>query len=222
MEKLSLKECLLFEEALADRKRRSDLVYHEKFAKKELDRVIVELSGNESGVLTRLASRYDRLAKAIKVMGEKKDELNADIKDRVEALFAAEDIVLTRVIETVSFTMTVSKKAKQDDKIVVDYKGIAEALAKLIPDELQAQVDAIAKAYTTISAQPDKSPGLQVKAKVTEDLLDDIIAYAQLSFPYLKAAVSLMLRKLLKNVAVWVPKFDNKLNALRKMAGIPA
>jgi uncharacterized protein YdcH (DUF465 family) len=209
MEKLTLKERLLIEEASEDRKRRADLTYVEKKVKNELDRVIVELKGNESGTLTRLASRYDRLDKAIKVMGQKRNELNAEIKEKVEDLFAAEDIVLTRVIETVSFTMTVSKKSKVADKVAIDYEAIATELAKLIPDDLQAKVDEIVKAYTTITPQPDKSPALSVKAKVTEGIISD-----------LKASIVSLIKKIVKSIASWAPKFDKKLDKLKKMAAV--
>ena len=209
MEKLTLKERLLIEEATEDRKRRADLTYVEKKVKNELDRVIVELKGNESGTLTRLASRYDRLDKAIKVMGQKRNELNAEIKEKVEDLFAAEDIVLTRVIETVSFTMTVSKKSKVADKVAIDYEAIATELAKLIPDDLQAKVDEIVKAYTTITPQADKSPALSVKAKVTEGIISD-----------LKASIVSLIKKIVKSIASWAPKFDKKLDKLKKMAAV--
>jgi citrate lyase gamma subunit len=209
VDKLTFKEKMLIEEAAEDRKRRPDLDYQEKFVKKQLDRVIVELTGNESGVLTKLASRYDRLDKAIKVMGQKKNELNAQIKEKVEDLFAAEDVVLTRVIDTISFTMTVSKKSKVDDKTAVDYKAIAEALAALIPEELQSKVEEITKMYTTVTAQPDKSPALSVKAKVTEGLLGD-----------LKATVVAAIKKVIKSIASWSTKFDKKLAALKKSAQV--
>ena len=202
---LTLKESFLLSEAEEDRKRRDDLNYLEKKTKGVVERVIVELNGNESGVLTKLASRYDRLDKAIKVMGQKKNELNASIKEKAEDLFAAEDVVLTRVIETVSFTLTVSKRSKVLDKTTVDYQGIAEELAKLIPDELQAKVDEIVKAYTTIAAQPDKSPALSVKAKVTEGLLQD-----------LSAKVVQLIKKLVKSVTSWAISYDRKLDKLKR------
>ena len=84
---LTLKESFLLSEAEEDRKRRDDLNYLEKKTKGVVERVIVELNGNESGVLTKLASRYDRLDKAIKVMGQKKNELNASIKEKAEDLY---------------------------------------------------------------------------------------------------------------------------------------
>jgi len=207
---LTLKEHLLITEAEEDRKRRADLTYTEKRVKNELDRVTVELSGSESGVLTKLSGRYDRLDKAIKLMGEKKNELNADIKSRVEELFSAEDVVLTRVIETVSFTMTVSKRLKKaDDKKVVDYEAIATELAKLIPEELQAKVEEITLAYTKLIPQEVKSPGLSVKAKVNEGLFTD-----------LKAGVVSMVKRVIKSITSWAIKYDKKLLALKKMAQV--
>lgn len=206
---LTLKESILFQEADEERKRRGDLTYTEKKTKGVVERVIVELNGNESGVLTKLASRYDRLDKAIKVMGQKKNELNADIKAKVEDLFAAEDIVLTRVIETVSYTMTVSKRSKVDDKTTVDYKSIAEELAKLIPEELQAKVEEITKAYTTVMAQPDKSPALSVKSKVTEGILQD-----------LGTKLVQMIKKLIKSVTSWAISYDRKLDKLKRQLNV--
>ena len=206
---LTLKEHLLITEADEDRKRRKDLTYTEEYTKKLVSKVIIELSGNESGVLTKLAGKYDRLDKAIKLMGVKKNELNANIKAKVEDLFAAEDVVLTRVIETVSFTMTISKKSKTDDKTVVDYETIAKELAKLIPDDLQAKVEEITKAYTVISTQPDKSPALSVKAKVNEGLIGD-----------LKAVVVSMVKRAIKSITSWAIKYDKKLLALKKIAQV--
>jgi hypothetical protein len=206
MEHLTLKEHMMISEADELRKRRTDLKYVEKEAKKQVEKVIVELNGAESGVLTKLASRYERLDKAIKVMAEKKDELNADIKAKVEDLFAAEDVILTRVIETCSFTLTVSKREKQDDKTTVDYEAIAKALQGLITEELQPQVDEIIKTFTVIEKREDKSPALRVKAKVNEGLLSD-----------LAASVVSLIKKMVKSVASWAPKFDKKLAAVKKL-----
>jgi len=206
MEHLTLKEHMMISEADELRKRRTDLKYVEKEAKKQVEKVIVELNGAESGVLTKLASRYERLDKAIKVMTEKKNELNADIKAKVEDLFAAEDVILTRVIETCSFTLTVSKREKQDDKTTVDYEAIAKALQGLITEELQPQVDEIIKTFTVIEKREDKSPALRVKAKVNEGLLSD-----------LAASVVSLIKKMVKSVASWAPKFDKKLAAVKKL-----
>jgi hypothetical protein len=205
MTNLTLKEHMLITEA-----RREDLKYIEKKVKDQLERVTLELHGAQSAPLTKLAARYDRLNKAIKTMGEQRDKLNEDIKGKVEDLFAAEDVVLTRVIDTVSFTMTVSRKTKTADKTVVDYEKIAGELAKLIPDELQPKVDEIVKAYSTLVLGQEKSPALQVKAKVAEGLLSD-----------LGSKLANAVKTVVKSVASWAKGYDKKLSALKKEAKVP-
>lgn len=210
MSKTTFKETLVLSEA-----RRDDLHYTEKVVKNKIDRLIVELSGNESAAMTKLASRYERLDKAIKKMGEKKGELNDQLKDRVTDLFRAEDVVFTRVVETTSFSMTLSKLVKsadQDPKVVVNYEAIANALAKLIPDELQAKVDEITKMYTEISIAADKAPALRVKSKVDESLNEGILDMIR--------GMATKVARWAKGMATWAVSYDKKLAALKAKASV--
>lgn len=189
--------------------RREDLTYLNKVVKNKIDRVTVELSGSDSGSMTRLAARYDRLSKAIDAMSKKKDELNVSLKDKVTELFDAEDEVLTRVVETVQFTMTLSKRVKVEDqepKKVVNYEKIAEELAKLIPDELQAQVQAITEAYTETKIAAEKAPALRVVGKVNEDALSQVRAFF--------ATLGQKLTKFIQGVRQWGTGYDAKLRTL--------
>lgn len=218
--KTSFKESLLVEavllEAVILEARRADLSYNEKVVKNKIDRVAVELEGNDSASMTRLASRFDRLDKAIKRMGEKRGELNEQLKDKVTDLFDAEDVVLTRVVETASFVMTLSKlvkAAEQEPKKIVNYEKIAEELAKLIPAELQEKVEEIQKLYTEISLAQDKSPGLRVKNKVDESLNEGIVDFfKKITAKAIKAA---------KSLASWALSYDKKLAGLKKQAAVP-
>lgn len=208
MDKTTFRETLVLSEA-----RRENLKYTEKVVKNKIDRVIAEVSGNESGVLTRLAARYERLEKAIKRMGEKRSEINEQLKDKVTDLFNAEDIVFTRVVETTSFTMTLSKLVKgadQDPKTVVNYEEIAKELAKLIPDELQAKVDEITALYTQVSIAADKSPALRIKGKVDESLNEGVLDIIK--------GVAAKLMKFAKSAASWAVGYDKKLAALKLKA----
>lgn len=197
------------QEALAIlEERKPGLTYVEKRVKGIIDRLTVELHGSDSSVFSRLAARYERLDKAIKKMGEKKNELNEQLKTRVEELFAAEDVVLTRVIETASFTLTLSKKQKQDPKKLVNYESIAAELVKLVPEELEAKVNEIYEAYTQIIPQEDKSPALRVKGKLEEGVLDML------------ATAIKTVKGLLKKMLTWGAKYDKKLAALKADAGV--
>jgi hypothetical protein len=206
--KTTFKETIVLSEA-----RNPDLTYSEKVVKNKIDRVTVELAGNPSGVMSRLTSRYDRLDKAIKTMTVKRNEMNEQIKENVTELFNAEDIVLTRVVETISFTLTLSKlvkSAEQNPKTSVDYEAIAKELAKLIPEELQAQVEAITKMYTEVSIAADKSPALRIKNKndkLDEGLMDSIKGLAN------------KVVKWAKSMASWAVGYDKKLAALKAKAG---
>jgi predicted metal-dependent hydrolase len=206
--KTTFKETIVLSEA-----RNPDLTYSEKVVKNKIDRVTVELAGNPSGVMSRLTSRYDRLDKAIKTMTVKRNEMNEQIKENVTELFNAEDIVLTRVVETISFTLTLSKLVKsseQNPKTTVDYEAIAKELAKLIPEELQEQVEAITKMYTEVTITADKSPALRIKNKndkLDEGLMDSIKGLAN------------KVVKWAKSMASWAVGYDKKLAALKAKAG---
>jgi len=191
---------------LVEGTRQVGLNYTEKVVKGKIDRVIAEFTGNQSGAITRLAGRYQRLNDAIEIMGKKRNELNTQIKGLAEELFNDEDTVLTRVLETVSFTLTISKRAPAPDKVKIDYDKIIEALSKLVPIELQPQIEAITEAYTTIIAQPEKSPALTVKPKVAESIGD------------WGAKILKIINALSTKIKAWAVAYDKKLNALKLKA----
>jgi hypothetical protein len=191
--------------------RDKDLKYTEKVVKNKIDRVTVELHGHHSGAMSALTNRYDRLDRAIKEMTIRRNEMNEKIKDKVTDLFDAEDIVLTRVVETVSFTLTLSKlvkAAEQKDKVVVDYESIAKELAKLIPDELQKAVQEITDRYTEVSLAADKSPALRVKNKNDDKLAEDVLSSLKRYMESIHKWVSSMVK--------WGNKYDKKLNKLKE------
>ena len=184
--------------------RRQDLKYVEKKVKDNLDKVIVELKGSESGSLTRLADRYKRLDDAIDKLSKQRSELNLKVKEMSEDYFDPEDVVLTRIIETVSFTMQLSKRVQQPDAVSIDYEGIAKELAKLIPDELQKQVDEITAAYTKITPKGVKSPALSIKSKVKESIGSDLLSLIKNTFT-----------NLVKSIKDWSTSYDKKLETLK-------
>ena len=185
--------------------RRADLNYKEKLVKHQLDRVIVELEAHESGAMTKMASRYFSIDKAVKKLMEVKDKMNAGVKERAEALFNAEDIVLTRVVETVSFTLTLSKQMQIEasERTVVNYELIAKELMKLISDELKPQVDAIVKEATTKTAIPasTKSPALRIQPKVEEGFIDSTVD---------------MFKNFVIRFKNWAKMYDRKLTELKR------
>ena len=185
--------------------RRADLNYKEKLVKGQIDRVTVELEAHESGAMTKLASRYFSIDKSVKKLMEIKEKMNAGVKERAEALFNAEDIVLTRVVETVSFGLTLSKQMQTAETTVekVNYEKIAKELMALISEDLKPQVDAIIKEATTKTVIPasTKSPGLRITPKNEGFVGDAVNKFKELVLRF-------------KN---WARSYDKKLNNLKRM-----
>ena len=152
--------------------RQPQFKYTEKRVKGALQKVILELEGNDSGAMTRLAKRYERLDKTAKLLKEKRDELNAAVKEVGDRIFDAEDALSTRIIETVTYTvmLTAAEKAehKQPTK-KVDYESAFAALARLVP-QLEEKTKEILEMYTELIPPKDTPTALKVKPKVNEGL----------------------------------------------------
>lgn len=224
--KLTLKESMVLDEA-----RDPKLKYTEKQVKGAVDRVIVELEKQRSSAMTKLAQRYFKLDLALKKLQDERDKVNAEMKETVQGLFEATDIVYTRVVDTCSFTMTLAKQSLPKEKVEYDFEKIAEDLAKLIPDELQSKVDEIVEAHKKVSVTQPKSPAFTVKPKINEgvqgepgydiEMDNNSYAYSKKSSlgDKIKAAIKIV-GSLVKKVTGWAVSYDKKLAKLKKDAGI--
>lgn len=181
--------------------RKSELTYSEKKVKDEIDRVIVALEGNESGKFTRLITRYKRLQKGVAALSEQQEILNAKMKEQVEDYFNAEDEVYTRVVDTISATMTIAKKTVATSK-KVDYDAIIAGILELVP-ELTEKVDELKKQHTKIT-QTEKSPALRTTIK--EDIVSDV-------FKMIKSSV----KQLLSQIKAWGRSYDKRLNKVNSL-----
>jgi hypothetical protein len=197
MNHLTFKEHLFLTEA-----RQPGVTYTEKQAKGALDRVTAKLAGSSAANMTKLAKRYARLEASMAAMKEKHSELNARLKEDVADLFNAEDVVLTRVVETAQFTLTMAKEIqKTEGSKEKDYDSIIAALSALISGELQPRVEHIIEKYTkTIPPKPPIKK-LSVSKEITEGMLDTIKRTAA-SF--------------LKAIKSWATRYDQKLTKLHK------
>jgi len=187
--------------------RKDSAKYTEKQVKGALDRVTAKLSGTESASMTKLARRYARLDASIKKMKEEHDALNTRLKGDIQDYFNAEDVVLTRVVETAQFTLTMAKEVQKGEPTKqIDYEKVIAALSALIPDELQSRVDMITEKYTTIVPPKPPIKRLTVSKEVNEEVLEEgIIERAKAFF---------------KSIMSWATRFDSKLDKIKKMAGM--
>lgn len=188
-----------------------NLEYTEKEVKKVVDRVTTSLRSHQSGVMTKLAKRYDELETSLKELQSERNKLNADMKVVAEDLFDASDVVYTRVIETCSFVLTLSKQTQATTKLSVDHEAIVNELIKLIPEELQSKIDEIKEAFTKTEDVKAKSPSLSVK-KANESVNEDLSA----AFKKVKAAIA----KMVSSLTSWAYNYDQKLEKLKAKAGM--
>ena len=110
--------------------RDASLSYTEKKVKGQIDRVIVELEGHESGKFTRITNRFRRLKFLKEAIAEREKGMNEEIKDAMTKYFDATDEIYTRVIDTISLTMTLAKNPASVEKF--DAKGYTEHLEDLL------------------------------------------------------------------------------------------
>jgi uncharacterized protein YdcH (DUF465 family) len=176
--------------------RRKDLEYKEKKVKNILDKVIVDIKGKESAKFTRLAKAYKEVKDEMDALETIRESLNDEIKEEALELFNAEDEVLTRVIETVSLTVQLSKRGFTT-KTDVNYEKIITDISALVP-ALKDKITEIVAACTNVTKTP-RSPALTVK--VNEGVIGSITSFA---------------KKFMMNVLKWCKGYDAKLDKVRK------
>ena len=170
--------------------RDSTKVYTEKKVKDKIDKVTLELKDNDSGKFTKLIKEYAKLKESISDLEIRQKELNTKIKAETEELFDAEDVIYTRVIDTVSATLSLSKKTVVTTT-KVDYQKIIDSISELVP-ELTDKINLLIEANTKISTA-ERSPALRVDLK--EGFLDWI-------------------KSLYTKIKSWCLSYDKKLDAI--------
>lgn len=193
MDKGVLKDMIKTLKEYLREQRDPDLDYTEKKAKGAVDKVIVELKGNQSGKFTKLIKEYSSLKVQIDALEVKRVDLNAKIKDETESLFDAEDEVYTRVVETVSATLNLSKKTVVTST-KTDYEKVIEQLLEMVPD-LTDKIQELIEANTKITSST-RSPSLRV------DLNEGV-------FDWIKG--------LYAKIKTWAKGYDSDLKSLNKL-----
>ena len=186
--------------------RRKDLPYTEKKTKGAIDKVIVELSGKESEKFTKLASKFKNLRKKTDELSAETDNLNREVKDLAIDLFDATDEVYTRIVETVSMTISISKREpdslQRTEK--VDYEKIIKEIQALVPG-LSDKIDEIIKANTEVKEEMKTAKAPQLRVKMNEGLGDDVIKF-----------LKNIGKRLIQSVRPWAREFDRKAKDIKK------
>jgi len=184
------------QKAEVDEDRRSDLDYDDSG-----DRVVVKLKGRESETQTKINKIDARLAEKAKALARERQEATKAQKERFKELFDAADEAKTLVIETVSFSQTLSKKS-QTEKTKINYEKVLEELRKLKP-ELNAQLDALLEEFSEIK-----------QTEVPQKLLPPQ------PLPLKENVLKAIVRRVMTFVArfkKWATGYRNKLDQIKEM-----
>lgn len=168
--------------------------------KSKIEKVIVELKGSEAGKVTKIVNQLQEISDLEKELKQKKEKLKCSSKEICDELFKAEDEVYTRVMETSSVILTISKSTTREK---IDYKKALEEMAtKLTPDIIK-QMNEIIKAFTKT-----EEVSSTVKGTVKESFKD----WMNKGFGFIKTLVDKM--------KLWGKTYDTKLKDFQKKYGI--
>lgn len=136
-----------------------DVDYEEK-----TDRVIANLRSYNSQVYTKLAQKVERISLLEAEIKQLKVEVKQSAREDVAEIFSIDDAVKTRVVETMSFILTLSKDpvATKSPK----YKDILEALSEHFTPELTKMLENLKESMVTVV---QKEPSLTVKSKTVSE-----------------------------------------------------
>jgi len=169
------------------------------------DKALAVLTSHDSAPYTRLANNIRRLAELEAEVKELKESIKSDTREHIQALFEAEDTLRTRVVETVSFTLTLSKDPEKTETF--KYKEILDKLAKFFTPELIEKMNDLKKTYKSVSQKP---PSIKLADK--KPLKEEVSLKSFLS------SLKKISSKFMSYIRSWSKSYDKKLASLKQKA----
>jgi hypothetical protein len=164
----------------------------------EKTKVIAILSSFNSAKYTKLAQNVARVTMLTEEIDKLKEEIKQSTRDDIAELFDASDAAKTRVVDTVSFILTLSKDPAESKP--VEYAKVLEELTTHLTPELITVLASIKEKFT---GKPRKStPKLSVDAKL--DLKESL-------------TMRHLYHKFLNLIKEWGRNYDYKLELLKNM-----
>ena len=158
--------------------------------------VIARLKSYNSQVYTKLAQKVERMKQLESEISILKEEVKAETRENIADLFDAEDATKTRVVETVSLILTLSKDPKATES--PKYKEILNELEKHLTPELIVVLENLKKTMVTVT---QKSPSLRINT--------------------MKESFGGQMFARLKDIVMnWANRYDQKLDALKQKASM--
>lgn len=156
------------------RSKNPNINYFKTERKGEIDTVIARLSSTESRKYSKLASNLREIKELEEAISTRRKEVEDEARDLIQDLFEADDIIHTRVVETVSFILTLSKQPKPTTS--VKYAEVLKELEQHLTPELIKVLENIKTKFSSVS---QKSASLKTELnESSSNYLDKIEHWA--------------------------------------------
>jgi len=116
-------------------------------AGKELEKIIMKLTGSSSGEMTKLVNRFVETYEILEEAKKAHESVKEVLKDKINRSFKEEEKFVTRIIQTVKYALTFSKyvKAKEEVKEKINYDAAIAELVSVFPEIEKGLKEIIAK-----------------------------------------------------------------------------
>jgi hypothetical protein len=171
----------------------------------KVTKVIADLKSQKATAATKLALQFQKILEERKRLETEEENLKIKGRTTVADLFDAKDEILTRVAETASVVMQISKASERTD-IKLDVDGLLNAIGELAP-ELIESIKALREKYTSETKTP-VSPKFSVslKSKTQKESMWDTI------WQKMKGAG----KSFLSLISEWGKMYDSRLDAVKQ------
>jgi hypothetical protein len=167
------------------------------------DKVVATLKSYNSQIYTKLAQKIERVTALEAEATKLREEVQQMGRDQIADLFAADDAVRTRVIDTVSFVMKITKDPKAAE--TVKYAKVITELGEHLTPELLTVMEGLVKKYTTLQKAKPAALSYEPKAQTeSEELSEGILD-----------SIKAVLAKFKSAIMSWGQSYDSKLDALK-------
>ena len=175
-----------------------------EFDRSQADRVVANLLSYDSMRYTKLAQKVQRIEELEAEIKQLKLEVKEETRGFIASLFDAADAAKTRVVNTVSFILTLSKDPKPTE--TYQYAKVIGELEKHLTPDLIKVLTSIKEQFKSVV---QKEASLKVTPKSNESLEEGI-----------GDNISNFLRTYAKKVMNFLRNYDAKLAQLKQMAGV--
>lgn len=188
-----------------------DRVYDK--AGKEVEKIIMKLSGSSSGEMTKLINKFVETYEKLEEASKAHEAVKEVLKDRINKSFTEEEKFITKIIQTVKYAITFSKyvRAKEEVKEKINYDAALKELISVFP-EIENGLNEIIAKHTEIEKIIKKEASGAIKyshIKVNEGFTD-----------MLKGLVSKLegiFKSLFRSLSTTNKKIDSKFNNINEL-----